>query len=136
MIIEETASNYIPNEEPSEYNTGENNTNGYSNEGNEQKSESWIMRMLKSETGEGTIQSYSNHPLNTKNNDYVGQILRGLTGMMGSLNFAILDIILGCFGLSKERNDITNYTVSSENTTNNDNKNYGEPTVRNGERVV
>jgi hypothetical protein len=133
MILEESASNYIPNDEETQK---ENPINGYPNESvNNEKSESWIMKMLKSETGEGTIQSYSNHPLNTKNNDYISQIIRGLTGMLGSLNFAILDIILGTFGLAKESKDITNYTVSSDDTIK-ENNNNGEPSVRNGQRIV
>lgn len=133
MILEESASNYIPNDDE---NQKENPVNGYPNESvNNEKSESWLMKMLKSETGDGTIQSYSNHPLNTKNNDYVSQIIRGLTGMLGSLNFAILDIILGTFGLAKESKDITNYTVDEVNE---DIKNHinGEPSVRNGQRIV
>ena len=109
MILEESASNYIQNEAEEKVSS----ENGYPNENSipQEKPENWLWKMLKSPTGEGSIQSYSNHPLNTKNNDYVGQIIRGLTGMMGQLNFAILDILLGSFGLIKEKKDVTNYTT-------------------------
>jgi hypothetical protein len=132
MNIEENAENYIPNDE----NSGENinNENGYPNEGNEQKKESNFWSMLKAQTGEGSIKSYSNHPLNMKNNDYVGQIIRGLTGMLGTLNFAILDILLGSFGFIKEKKDVTDYSISDVETENPINK--GKPNVVNGIRYV
>jgi hypothetical protein len=131
MKIEEKAENYIPNIDNQEIPS--NNENGFSNEGNEVKKESSIMSMLKAQTGEGSIKSYSNHPLNMKNNDYVGQIIRGLTGMLGSLNFAILDILLGSFGFIKEKKDTTLYTV--EETNEDMNKSQNGPTIRNGQYV-
>jgi len=128
MQIEESANNYIPKDEEEQVNP----ENGYPNEGNERKENS-ILKMLKSETGEGTIQSYNNHPLNMKNDNYVSQMIRGLTGMMGSLNFAILDIILGGFGFAKEKRENVSYEVVKDE----DNKNPIQgPSVVNGHRNV
>jgi hypothetical protein len=112
MKLEESANNYIPNEDKEENNI--NNESGFNNDENEQKSSNSIINMLKAQTGEGSIQSYSNHPLNMNNNNYVGQIIRGLTGMLGSLNFAILDILLGSFGFIKEKKETVNYTIEDE----------------------
>ncbi|MGA3282468.1 MAG: hypothetical protein ABSD50_15980 [Smithella sp.] len=132
MNIEENASNYIPKEE-------ENTISPEQNENpiNVKKSNS-IFNMLKSETGEGTIQSYNNHPLNAKNNNSISQIIRGLTGILGSLNFGILDIILGCLGYAKEKKDESNPIIENDIPRNNyeDNSHKNKPSVVNGIRNV
>jgi hypothetical protein len=51
--------------------------------------------ILKAETGKGDIEDYISHPLNLKKNKGIAQILRGLTGLLGNLNLAIVDILLG-----------------------------------------
>jgi hypothetical protein len=139
MIIEESASNYIPNDEVK---IGEPIIdNGYTNEGNEIKKENWFVTMIKSQTGEGSISSYDNHPLNIKNNDNIAQIIRGLTGMLGSLNFAILDIILGSLGFVKEKKDNeNNYSIPDQKESINKNYDRNEemrkgPTIVNGQNV-
>jgi hypothetical protein len=58
---------------------------------------------LKAETGEGDVEDYLNHPLNASNNRFLAQILRGLTGMFGSMRFAVADIIIGVMDYMKER---------------------------------
>lgn len=130
MNIEESASNYVPTEETTENIEQENKG---INEVKEDKG-NWLINMLKSETGEGTIQSYNNHPLNIKSNNYVSQIIRGMTGMLGSLNFAILDIILGGLGFAKEtkENDVS-YTIEDD-IINKKNSQDG-PTIVNGQHV-
>jgi hypothetical protein len=123
MDIEESASSYIPNDEETE------KINTEIPENIPKKNS--LFNMLKSETGEGTILSYNNHPLNIKNDKNVSQIIRGLSGILGSLNYAILDIILGCFGFAKEQNetqDVEFEEVKKENVKG--------PTVVNGQKNV
>lgn len=123
MDIEECANNSIPDVEIKD---NLENENGYPNEGNEQKQEFWLWRMLKSETGEGSISSYAHHPLNKDDNDYVGQIIRGFTGMLGNLNFAILDILLGSMGFIKDKKSTVNDVEYEES----------KPTIVNGRMNV
>lgn len=52
---------------------------------------------LLAKTGPGNIESYINHPLNVKDNAGLAQIIRGLTGMFNSLDYAVVDIIVGAF---------------------------------------
>jgi hypothetical protein len=95
MNIEENAENYIPKDEE---------LNNMEIPQEEPKKENKILKFLLSPTGEGTIPSYINHPLNFKNDNNISQIIRGLTGMLGNLNFALLDIVLGGMSFFKDRN--------------------------------
>jgi len=58
--------------------------------------------ILKAETGRGDIEDYISHPLNIKKNKGIAQVLRGLTGLLGNLNLAIVDILLGMINTKKE----------------------------------
>jgi len=58
---------------------------------------------LKAETGPGSIESYLDHPLNAASSRGIAQILRGFTGLCGSLNLAVLDIVLGALETVKEK---------------------------------
>lgn len=58
---------------------------------------------LKAETGEGEIEDYLTHPLNFGRSRGLAQVLRGLTGMIGSLKYALIDIVIGGLNFSKER---------------------------------
>ncbi len=58
------------------------------------------------ETGPGSIDEYKEHPLNMRGSMGMAQILRGLTGMAGTLNYAIIDIGLGFIQLTKEGKEI------------------------------
>lgn len=60
-----------------------------------------LLEMLKAETGSGSIESYLNHPMNFNSSKAVARMLRGLTGMFGSLNYAIIDIVIGGLDLMK-----------------------------------
>jgi hypothetical protein len=62
-----------------------------------------ILEKLKTPTGEGDIEDYRQHVFNPKGSRSMAQILRGVTGIFGSLNFAIVDIILGFTNLQQER---------------------------------
>jgi len=99
MGINDKAEDYINMEEDIEF---EKPINGNDEEQvNEQPKSNKILDMLKSKTGEGSLDQYTDHPLNFKNNHYLSQILRGLTGMIGSLDFALIDIIVGTIGFFK-----------------------------------
>jgi hypothetical protein len=100
MNINESASNYV-NEKVinNEINTDkiiENTSIG----GNP------ILNFLKSKTGSGSIESYNDHPLNFKNNHFLSQVIRGLTGLIGSLDLALVDIIIGTIGYFKGVEDV------------------------------
>ena len=73
-----------------------------------------ILKLLLSQTGEGTIESYVNHPINFKSDKNIAQILRGFTGIIGNLNFALLDIIIGGISFFKDRNSEVIYVNSED----------------------
>jgi hypothetical protein len=58
---------------------------------------------LKAPTGEGSIESYMDHPMNFNRSKSLAQIIRGMTGMLGELNLAIFDVVIGAFNYVKER---------------------------------
>lgn len=58
---------------------------------------------ILAETGEGSIEDYLEHPLNSRKSKGLAQILRGMTGLLGNLNYAVIDIFLGFFEFSKEK---------------------------------
>ena len=62
---------------------------------------------LKAPTGEGSLAEYMDHPMNFNNGKGTARILRGFTGMLGSLNYAIVDIAIGLmeFMKGKPKND-------------------------------
>jgi len=59
--------------------------------------------VLSSPTGEGSIGEYLEHPLNFNNSKGLAQIIRGVTGLLGNLNLAIVDIVFGFLRFSKEK---------------------------------
>lgn len=69
----------------------------------ESKGFSISFEWIKAETGPGEIEEYISHPLNFNRSAAVARILRGLTGMMGSLRFAIIDIIMGLLEFKKPK---------------------------------
>lgn len=62
-----------------------------------------IIEKLKTPTGDGDISDYEQHVFNPKGSRGMAQMLRGITGIFGSLNFAIVDIILGFTQLQSEK---------------------------------
>lgn len=58
---------------------------------------------LKAPTGSGSIDSYIEHPMNFNNSKSLAQVIRGFTGMLGSLDLAIIDIVIGGLNFAKER---------------------------------
>jgi hypothetical protein len=110
MLEQEKAENYINEEEGQDFETLAKEV---PNEKEQPKSNK-LFDILKSKTGNGTIESYQDHPLNFNNNKYIGQILRGLTGILGALDLAIIDIGMGILGLFKDRNNVSRETLEEE----------------------
>jgi hypothetical protein len=98
MLDTEKAENYINEEDNQDF------EKVVTEPVTEQPRSNKFLDILKSKTGEGSIADYQDHPLNFNNNKYVGQILRGLTGILGALDLAIIDISMGLLGLFKDRN--------------------------------
>jgi hypothetical protein len=48
--------------------------------------------MLKAETGPGEIGDYIEHPLNFNKSAWMARLIRGLTGLVGNLRLALVDI--------------------------------------------
>lgn len=61
------------------------------------------LEWLKTPTGDGSIESRLDHPLNFAKSRGVAQIIRGAEGIFGSLNLAIIDIVLGALEVLKEK---------------------------------
>jgi hypothetical protein len=99
LICEESANNYIHEEE----NSMEDNGINLNKENIEKPKSNKFFDVLKSSTGDGSIDDYMEHPLNTKSESSIAQIIRGLTGLLGSLDLAIIDIVLGIIVFVKER---------------------------------
>lgn len=62
-----------------------------------------IPDFLKAETGPGGIEEYIEHPLNFSSSKGLARMIRGLTGILGSLNLAIIDIVIGGLEFMKEK---------------------------------
>lgn len=75
------------------------------------------LSFLKAPTGEGSVHDYIDHALNFNNSKGMARVLRGVTGLMGDLNLAIVDIIVGALDVLKSskganKNDIGNVGVT------------------------
>jgi hypothetical protein len=62
-----------------------------------------IPPFLKAQTGPGEIEDYMTHPLNFSKSMGLAQMIRGITGIVGELRYAVLDIVMGFLQFSKER---------------------------------
>lgn len=60
------------------------------------------MSFVLAPTGEGLVEDYIDHAMNPRGSHGVARILRGATGMLGQLNYAIIDIALGTMEVMKE----------------------------------
>lgn len=54
-----------------------------------------FQKLMTARTGEGTVEDYLHSPLNFNNSLAVARIVRGLTGLLGNLDLAIIDIAIG-----------------------------------------
>lgn len=100
MNIEEKAEDYIELEEDIDFKKVEYGDIPVESEKPKTKN---IWSILTTKTGEGTIEKYEEHPLNFNKSGGIAQILRGLTGFMGALDLAIIDIGMGIFRIMQER---------------------------------
>lgn len=68
------------------------------------------LSILKSPTGVGSVGDYLEHPMNFNKSQGMARILRGLTGILGNLDLAIIDIAVGLLDLLKtnKKGTITN----------------------------
>ncbi len=66
-----------------------------------------VTSWLRSETGEGSVEDYVEHPMNFNKSKSVARMLRGLTGIMGNLRLAVIDIVMGGMEFAKERKQDT-----------------------------
>jgi hypothetical protein len=64
---------------------------------------SFDFSFLRVETGSGSIEERLEHPLNVSRSRGVAQVIRGCEGLFGSLNLAVVDIVLGLIEVIKER---------------------------------
>lgn len=74
----------------------------------ESKANEMLNRVLTSETGQGSIGDYIEHPMNFNQSKGLARVLRGLTGIVGNLNLAIIDVVLGVLEFSKEKRGMLN----------------------------
>ena len=58
---------------------------------------------LMAPTGEGNVEQYIDEPLNFDQKKSTARILRGFTGMVGSLNLGIIDVIMGVLEKVREK---------------------------------
>lgn len=61
------------------------------------------LEKLKAQTGQGDLGEYKNHPLNWNQSKPVARIIRGFTGLLGELNFAVVDILIGFFEMTSKK---------------------------------
>jgi len=108
-VVENKASDYIREE-----NLGEKILNSEGPGITEQKKFNFF-DFLKTPTGEGDINNYKNHPLNYNKSDSISQILRGATGLLGKLDLAIIDIIMGVLRIVTENRNININNLDESN---------------------
>ena len=75
-------------------------------EGQEQQKQGFnfqIPNFLKAPAVNVPIEEYQNHTLNFDKKKSTGRIIRGLEGLLGALNFAIIDLIMGLIEKAKEK---------------------------------
>jgi hypothetical protein len=62
---------------------------------------------FKAQTGQGDLSEYKNHPLNWNQSKPVARIIRGFTGLLGELNFAVVDILIGFFEMTSKKKGLS-----------------------------
>ena len=60
---------------------------------------------LKAQSIDRPVESYTEHALNFDKKMSTGRIIRGLEGVLGALNYAIIDIVIGLIEKSRERKE-------------------------------
>lgn len=65
-----------------------------------------LQKLLTAETGTGSIEDYIQHPMNFNQSKGLAQLIRGLTGVIGNLDLAVIDVVFGAFRFSKEKGGV------------------------------
>jgi len=60
------------------------------------------LSILLSKTGPGSVDDYVDHPFNASESRGIARVLRGMTGLVGELDYAVVDITLGALEVIKE----------------------------------
>ena len=60
------------------------------------------LSFLLSPTGPGSVESYIDHPFNANSSKGTARIIRGLTGLMGNLDYALVDVLMGSVEVYQE----------------------------------
>lgn len=81
------------------------------NAGEPSRANEMFNKVLTAETGDGSIGDYIDHPMNFNKSQGLAQILRGLTGMVGNLNLAIIDVVMGALRFSREKKGVINHGI-------------------------
>ena len=61
----------------------------------DQGTEKTAFDILRTKTAAGSIDDYMDHPVNFGKTAGGAQVARGITGFFGSLDYAIVDIVMG-----------------------------------------
>lgn len=61
-----------------------------------------IVDWLRQKTGKGDLSDYLKHAANPTGDEHGARIARGLSGLFGGLDFALLDVFMGLWGLAKQ----------------------------------
>lgn len=64
---------------------------------------SGILNIFKAQSIDKPIEEYQEHVLNFDKKKSTGRIIRGFEGLLGALNFAIIDVIMGFYEKSREK---------------------------------
>lgn len=65
----------------------------------------WIPKIFKAKSSDKPIEEFTQHPFNYDKKNSTGRIIRGLEGLLGALNYAIVDLIMGFVEKWKEGKD-------------------------------
>lgn len=60
-------------------------------------------KVIKAPSGVGDVEDYIRHPLNFNGSSALAKIIRGMTGILGNLDLAIVDIVMGIIQLLLDR---------------------------------
>jgi hypothetical protein len=75
----------------------------------EEPSKGLDLSFIWAQTGSGSVDDYKEHTLNFNKSEGMARVVRGLTGMIGELNYAIVDILVGVLHMWKgAKNGATN----------------------------
>lgn len=68
---------------------------------------------VKAQTGPGPLEQYVDHALNFNKSKALARIIRGMTGIIGEMNYAIVDIAMGVLEFVKPQKQTLPYHPGS-----------------------